>query len=73
VNAIRNLDVVKTRNVQGSRQLLYFAYALMMKGVVQELDFLARTLQEAFGVLGGSTEDFDNLFRADGVVAEAVA
>ncbi|KAF8504112.1 Fusaric acid resistance protein-like-domain-containing protein [Gautieria morchelliformis] len=73
VNAIRNLDVVKTRNVQGSRQLLYFAYALMMKGVVQELDFLARTLQEAFGVLGGSTEDFDNLFRVDGVVAEAVA
>lgn len=73
MNAIRNLDVVKTRNVQGSRQLLYFAYALMMKGVVHELDFLGHTLQDAFGVLGGSTEAFNNLFRADNVEDEGVA
>ncbi|KAF8586723.1 hypothetical protein K439DRAFT_1340213 [Ramaria rubella] len=70
VNAIRNLNVVKARNVKGSRQLLYFAYALMMKGVVQELDFLGRTLQDAFGVLGGGTEDFENLFRAEAIGAD---
>ena len=45
----------------------------MMKGVVQELDFLGHILQEAFGVLGGSTEDFDNLFRGDSIAAEEEA
>lgn len=70
VNAIRNLDVVKTRNVKGSRHLLYFAYALMMKGVIKELDFLGKTLQDAFGVLGGSTQEFENLFGLDGIRLE---
>jgi hypothetical protein len=45
----------------------------MMKGVIQELDFLGHTLQEAFGVLGGGTEDFENLFRADRIAAEEAA
>ena len=45
----------------------------MMKGVVHELDFLGHTLQDAFGVLGGSTEAFNNLFRADNVEDEGVA
>jgi hypothetical protein len=38
--------------VGGSKQLLYFAYAMTMKGVTQELDVLGKTLQEAFGVIG---------------------
>ncbi|KAH8995242.1 Fusaric acid resistance protein-like-domain-containing protein [Lactarius hatsudake] len=32
VSAIRNLEVVKNREIRGSRQLLYFAYALTMQG-----------------------------------------
>ena len=65
VDAIRKLDVVKNREVKGSRQLLFFAYALTMKGVIQELDFLGKTLQDAFGVIGQSTEEFEALFRVD--------
>lgn len=63
VDAIRRLDVVKNRDVKGSRQLLYFAYALMMQGVIRELDYLGHTLQTAFGVIGDSPEEFDALFR----------
>jgi hypothetical protein len=57
------LDVVKNREVKGSRQLLFFAYAITMRGVIQELDYLGRTLQETFGVIGDSTEQFEALFR----------
>jgi len=63
VNAIRKLEIVKNRQVKASRQLLYFAYALMMQGVIQELDFLGRTLQTAFGVIGESPGEFTDLFR----------
>ena len=56
------LDIVKNRDVKRSRQLLFFAYALMMKGVIQELDYLGRTLQDAFGVIGQGTIDFEALF-----------
>ncbi|KAH8116610.1 Fusaric acid resistance protein-like-domain-containing protein [Phellopilus nigrolimitatus] len=66
VEAIRKLDVVKNRDVRGSRQLLYFAYALTMKSVIQELDYLGRTLQGAFGVIGQTTEEFEALFRPGG-------
>ncbi|KAF9237441.1 Fusaric acid resistance protein-like-domain-containing protein [Melanogaster broomeanus] len=52
VDAIRKLDVVKHRDVKLSRQLLFFAYALTMKGVTGELDYLGHTLQDAFGVIG---------------------
>lgn len=45
VEAIRRLEVVKNREVKGSRHLLFFAYTLMMQGVIQELDYLGRTLQ----------------------------
>ncbi|KAF9227087.1 hypothetical protein BS17DRAFT_861039 [Gyrodon lividus] len=62
VDAIRKLDVVKNRDVKVPRQLLFFAYALTMKGVTQELDYLGRTLQDAFGVIGQSAEEFDALF-----------
>ncbi|KAF9531596.1 Fusaric acid resistance protein-like-domain-containing protein [Crepidotus variabilis] len=62
VDAIRRLDVVKNRDVKVSRQLLFFAYALTMKGVTMELEFLGRTLQEAFGVIGQSSQDFEMLF-----------
>lgn len=66
MDAIRKLDVVKNREVHTSRQLLFFAYALTMKGVTQELEYLGRTLQEAFGAIGQSAEEFDALF-AEGV------
>lgn len=65
VDAIRNLDVVKNRDVKASRQLLFFAYALTMKGVIQELDFLGKTVQEAFGVIGEGLEEFEGLFTVE--------
>ncbi|TBU24665.1 Fusaric acid resistance protein-like-domain-containing protein [Dichomitus squalens] len=64
VQAIRKLDVVRNRDVKGSRHLLFFAYAVTMKGVIQELDYLGRTLQDAFGVIGESREAFERLFEA---------
>ena len=63
VDAIRKLEIVKNRDVKGSKQLLFFAYALTMKGVTRELDYLGRTLQDAFGVIGQSSEEFDALFK----------
>lgn len=66
VDAIRKLDVVRNRDVKGSRQLLFFAYALTMKGVTQELEKLGRTMQDAFGVIGETREEFEGLFRDDG-------
>ncbi|KAJ8078011.1 hypothetical protein PM082_000213 [Marasmius tenuissimus] len=65
VDAIRGLEVVRNRDVKGSRQLLFFAYALTMKGVTQELKVLGRTLQDAFGVIGQSPEEFEALFVYD--------
>ena len=64
VDAIRKLDVVRNRDVKGSRHLLFFAYALTMKAVIQELDYLGRTLQDAFGVIGQSRDAFEDLFEA---------
>ncbi|KAG1739349.1 Fusaric acid resistance protein-like-domain-containing protein [Suillus lakei] len=66
VNAIRKLDIVRNRDVKGSRQLLFFAYALTMKGVTQELEYLGRTLQTVFGVIGHSPEEFEALFVEPG-------
>ncbi|KAM6502305.1 Fusaric acid resistance protein-like domain containing protein [Amanita muscaria] len=65
VAAIRKLDVVRSRNIQGSRQLLFFAYAITMKGVTEELDKLGRTLQSAFGVIGHTPETFEALFACE--------
>ncbi|KAJ6594590.1 Fusaric acid resistance protein-like-domain-containing protein [Mycena capillaripes] len=62
VAAIRKLDVVRNREVKGSRQLLFFAYALTMKGVTVELENLGRTMQNAFGVIGQTPEEFEALF-----------
>ncbi|KDR75940.1 hypothetical protein GALMADRAFT_68130 [Galerina marginata CBS 339.88] len=62
VDAIRKLDVVKNRDVKVSRQLLFFAYALTMKGVTLELESLGRMLQNAFGVIGQTSEEFETLF-----------
>ncbi|KAI0745606.1 Fusaric acid resistance protein-like-domain-containing protein [Earliella scabrosa] len=66
VDAIRKLDVVRNRDVKGSRHLLFFAYALTMKAVIQELDYLGHTLQDAFGVIGQSRDAFENLFEQPG-------
>ncbi|KAE9403103.1 hypothetical protein BT96DRAFT_990562 [Gymnopus androsaceus JB14] len=65
VHAIRKLEVVRNRNVKGSKQLLFFAYAMAMKGVTQELQSLGRVLQDAFGVIGQSADEFDALFAED--------
>jgi hypothetical protein len=65
VEALRRLDVVRKREIKGSRQFLYFAYALTMKEITRELEFLGRTSQDAFGVIGESTEVFENMFRDD--------
>ena len=35
-----------------------------MKGVIQELDILGKTLQGAFGVIGQTTEEFEAMFRS---------
>jgi hypothetical protein len=63
---------VKNRNVTGSRQLLFFAYALTMQGVTKELDYLGRTLQNAFGVIGSSPEEFEALFREEMAVSKNI-
>jgi hypothetical protein len=60
--AIRRLEIVKHRNVKGSRQLLFFAYALTMRGVTEELEKLGKVLQRAFGVIGQNPESFEALF-----------
>jgi hypothetical protein len=78
VEALKELPIVKERKVQSSRQLLYFAYAMMMskfclscgmqmtnssvEGVIAELESLGKTVQQAFGVIGQNVEDFDALF-----------
>lgn len=62
VEAIRNLEVVKNREVKASRQLLYFAYAMTMQGVTQELETLGKKCQDAFGVIGQTPEEFEALF-----------
>ncbi|BEJ17565.1 hypothetical protein CspHIS471_0609660 [Cutaneotrichosporon sp. HIS471] len=65
VDAIRQLDVVKRRSVScGGRHLLFFAYALAMQEVINELDYLGGLLQDAFGVIATSSgvREFDELF-----------
>jgi hypothetical protein len=65
VDAIRELDVVKRRSVRGGgRHLLFFAYALAMQEVIDELDYLGGLLQDAFGVIATSSgvREFDELF-----------
>jgi hypothetical protein len=53
---------MRNKEVKVSRQLLFFAYALTMKGVTMELEYLGRTLQDAFGVVGQTPEEFEMLF-----------
>ncbi|KAF5374581.1 hypothetical protein D9757_010158 [Collybiopsis confluens] len=62
VNAIRNLNIVRKRDVKVSKQLLFFAYAMAMRGVTNELEVLGGILQDAFGVIGKSREEFERLF-----------
>ena len=50
--------MVRNREVQGSRQLLFFAYALTMKGITVELERLGEALQEAFGVMAPEFRGF---------------
>lgn len=58
--------MVKNREVKGSRQLLFFAYAMTMQGVTQELGKLGKICQEAFGVIGQTPEEFEALFITSG-------
>ncbi|KAF8608644.1 hypothetical protein BDV93DRAFT_433325 [Ceratobasidium sp. AG-I] len=66
VDAVRQLDIVKNREIKASKHLLYFAYVLLMSGVIKELEFLGRVLQEAFGVIGESATLFEALFENHG-------
>ncbi|KZT51834.1 hypothetical protein CALCODRAFT_442467 [Calocera cornea HHB12733] len=60
IEALRSID---TRSYsKDSRHLLYYAYASSMQGVIQELERLGKTLQDAFGVIGDSTAEFEALF-----------
>ena len=60
---------MKNRDVSGSRQLLFFAYALTMKNVIYELDFLGKTAQNAFGVIGQTVDEFESMFLDGGFSA----
>ncbi|QRW08040.1 fusaric acid resistance-like protein [Ceratobasidium sp. AG-Ba] len=64
VDAVRQLDIVKNREVKVSKHLLFFAYVLLMGGVIKELERLGFMLQEAFGVIGESADLFEALFIA---------
>ncbi|KAF8325195.1 Fusaric acid resistance protein-like-domain-containing protein [Cantharellus anzutake] len=67
VDALRRFDMTESMEGHESRQLLYVAYALMMKGVISELDSVGHSLQEAFGVVGyHGPQDFDSIFETDG-------
>jgi hypothetical protein len=43
-----------------------------MKGITQELDFLGRTSQEAFGVIGPGVQAFEDMFRDEPQSAQMV-
>ncbi|EJU04510.1 hypothetical protein DACRYDRAFT_76995 [Dacryopinax primogenitus] len=60
IEALRSIDTRSSS--KDSRHLLYYAYASSMQGVIQELERLGRTLQDAFGVIGDSTAEFEVLF-----------
>ncbi|KAG8732825.1 hypothetical protein FRC11_010722 [Ceratobasidium sp. 423] len=62
VDAVRQLDVVRNKDIKASKHLLFFAYVILMSGVIKELEFLGRTVQEAFGVIGQSSSLFEALF-----------
>ncbi|CAE6428559.1 unnamed protein product [Rhizoctonia solani] len=62
VDAVRQLEVVKNRDIKASKHLLFFAYVMLMGGVIKELEFLGSILQEAFGVIGESSSLFEALF-----------
>ncbi|KZO95671.1 hypothetical protein CALVIDRAFT_482456 [Calocera viscosa TUFC12733] len=60
IEALRSVDTRSSS--KDSRHLLYYAYASSMQGVIQELERLGKTLQDAFGVIGDSTAEFEALF-----------
>ncbi|GHJ83768.1 hypothetical protein NliqN6_0170 [Naganishia liquefaciens] len=67
IAAMSRLDVsvIQSRRQDDTdtRLLLYFAYAMAMKGVIQELEYLGETLQDVFGIINQSTRaEFDALF-----------
>lgn len=60
VAAIRELDVVKRRKVKNSSTyLLYYAYSLSIKDLIDQLDRIGLLLRQLFGVLGGSPDEFE--------------
>ncbi|KAH8916369.1 hypothetical protein BT69DRAFT_783971 [Atractiella rhizophila] len=67
-NKIRKLPVVRQRAVRGSPDyLLYFAYVVAMKQVIDELEDLGRSFQSLFGIIGGfkSGDMFEIMFHAE--------
>jgi hypothetical protein len=64
LDTIRQLPVVKRRAIRGSSEyLLYFAYALSMKDLISQLDEIGRAAKALFGVLGGSTNEWEAQFQ----------
>lgn len=67
ITAMSRLDVSaiqsRRQNDSDTRHLLYFAYAMAMKGVIKELKYLGETMQDVFGIINQSTRaEFDALF-----------
>jgi hypothetical protein len=63
IKAVRETEAMSGGHLNSTGQLLYFAYVLTMKTVIRELDDIGDVLQEANGVIGGSTENFERLFN----------
>ncbi|CEQ42719.1 SPOSA6832_04576, partial [Sporobolomyces salmonicolor] len=53
VAKLQGLEVVKRRLVRGgSESLLYYAYIIVIKDVIAQLDELGRSFQQLFGIIG---------------------
>ncbi|KAK7017288.1 hypothetical protein R3P38DRAFT_3201693 [Favolaschia claudopus] len=53
-----------TMKKKKNAEILFFAYALLMRGLTGEVEGLGRVVQEAFGVVGGAREGFEGIFNS---------
>ncbi|KAK7056022.1 Fusaric acid resistance protein-like-domain-containing protein [Favolaschia claudopus] len=56
------------KNLKKNAEILFFAYALLMRGLTGEVEGLGRVVQEAFGVVGGAREGFEGIFDEEGEI-----
>ena len=61
---MRETEAMASGHLSSADQLLYFAYVLTMKTVIRELDHIGQALQDSYGVVGGSIENFELLFNS---------